>query len=270
MTAHRPAPGLVLEGVEFAYERTPVLENISLSIPAGQFVTLLGSSGCGKSTLLRLIAGLQTPDRGRLLWNGAAITGTSLERGLVFQDYALFPWLSVVDNIAIAVGKAHPKTRKAERREAARHYLRQVGLESAIGKYPFELSGGMRQRGAIARALALESPLLLMDEPFGALDPVNRARLQDLLLELREAAPVRPTIVFVTHDIDEALYLSERCVILGAAPGRVLADLGVSFARHANRRADRQSLYNDAAFQSLRESVAETLAADTLKRLIAA
>jgi NitT/TauT family transport system ATP-binding protein len=255
--------GLVLNGVDFAYADVPILEHISLTIPAGQFVTLLGSSGCGKSTLLRLIAGLQAPGRGRLYWNDAPILGASLERGIVFQDYALFPWMSVVDNIAIAIGKARPGTPKVARREAAAEYLRKVGLESAIGKYPFELSGGMRQRGAIARALALGSPLLLLDEPFGALDPVNRARLQDLLLEIWESAAPRKTIVFVTHDIDEALYLSERVIILGATPGRIIADLPVEFPRHRERRA----LFDSDAFHRLRESVAETLAADTLQRL---
>lgn len=258
--------GLILEGVDFAYEDTPILERISLQIPAGQFVTLLGSSGCGKSTLLRLLAGLQAPDRGSLGWNGQPIRGTSLERGIVFQDYALFPWMSVVDNIAVAIGKARPETGKAARREEAAEYLRKVGLESAIGKYPFELSGGMRQRGAIARALALGSPLLLMDEPFGALDPVNRARLQDLLLEIWEAASPRKTIVFVTHDIDEALYLSDRVVILGAAPGRVIADLSVDFPRHRDRR----TLFDGEDFRTQREAIAETLAADTLRQLIAA
>lgn len=258
--------GLQLIGVDFAYDAQPILQGISLDIPAGQFVSLLGASGSGKSTLLRLVAGLQAPSRGHLHWNGRPITGPSLEQGVVFQDYALFPWMSVVDNIAIAIGKARPRASKAERRDEAAEYLKKVGLEAAIGKYPFELSGGMRQRGAIARALALGSPLLLMDEPFGALDPVNRARLQDLVLEIWEAATPRKTIVFVTHDVDEALYLGDRVVILGAAPGRVIADLPVGFARHR----DRQRLFKSEEFHSLREQIAETLAEDTLKQLIAA
>ncbi|GHU14768.1 ABC transporter ATP-binding protein [Betaproteobacteria bacterium] len=255
--------GLVLENLDFSYDSTLILDNISLDIPSGQFVTLLGSSGCGKSTLLRLIAGLQSPTTGQIRWNGNAVKGTSLERGIVFQDYALFPWMSVVDNIAIAINKARPHTSKATRREEAAAALREVGLESAIGKYPLELSGGMRQRAAIARALALGSPLLLMDEPFGALDPVNRARLQDLLLDVWEASAPRKTFVFVTHDIDEALYLSERVVILGSSPGRVIADLTVGFPRHRERK----TLFNSEAFHALRESVAETIAADTLRQL---
>lgn len=262
--------GLHLDGVDFAYDAERILAGIDIEIPVGQFTTLLGASGSGKSTLLRLVAGLQAPQQGRLLWNGKPITGPGLERGVVFQDYALFPWLSVVDNIALAVGKAHPDWSKAQRRDASREHLRQVGLESAIGKYPFELSGGMRQRAAIARALALGSPLLLMDEPFGALDPVNRAKLQDLLLEIWEAGSgsnsPKKTIVFVTHDVDEALYLGDRVVILGSTPGRVIADLPVEFPRHRDRRA----LFDSREFHELRESIAETLAADTLRQLVAA
>ena len=258
---------LRLERVDFSYDdATRVLEGIDLTIPSGQFVTLLGASGSGKSTLLRLIAGLQSAERGRLDWGGNPISGPGLERGVVFQDYSLFPWLSVVDNIAIAVGKAKPQTGKAERRDEAEVFLRKVGLESAIGKYPFELSGGMRQRAAIARALALGSPVLLMDEPFGALDPVNRARLQDLLLEIWESATPKKTIVFVTHDVDEALYLGDRVVILGSSPGRVIADVPVEFSRHRDRR----TLFDSSEFRTLRESIAETLAADTLRQLVAA
>ena len=256
---------LLLDAVRFSYDDSLILSDISLAVPRGQFVSLLGSSGSGKSTLLRLIAGLQAPDRGRLHWDGAPVTGPGLERGVVFQDYALFPWMSVVDNLAIAIGKARPGSSKQQRRDQARESLRRVGLESAIGKYPFELSGGMRQRAAIARALALGSPLLLLDEPFGALDPVNRARLQDLLLEIWEAATPKTTIVFVTHDVDEALYLGDRVVILGSTPGRIIADLPVNFPRHRDRRA----LFGSDAFHALRETIAETLAADTLRQLVA-
>jgi len=262
---HSTSQELRLEGIDFAYDGQQILTGINLNIPTGQFVSLLGASGSGKSTLLRLLAGLQAPQRGRLRWNGEAITGPGLERGVVFQDYALFPWMSVVDNIAIAIGKAHPEIRKTERHAKAVDALRKVGLEAAIGKYPFELSGGMRQRAAIARALALGSPVLLMDEPFGALDPVSRARLQDLLLKIWEEANPKKTIVFVTHDIDEALYLGDRVVILGSMPGRVIADLPIKFPRHRDRR----SLFDSAAFQALRESIAETLAADILRQLVA-
>lgn len=261
---------LRLHDVGFAWGDSPILERISLEIPAGQFVSLLGSSGSGKTTLLRLIAGLQLPQRGAISWNGQRISGPAIERGVVFQDYALFPWLNLTDNVALTVAKAEPLLARAARREKAVHFLHRVGLEAAINKYPFEVSGGMQQRGAIARALALGSPLLLMDEPFGALDPVTRARLQDLLLEIWEGEGrvenERKTIVFVTHDVDEALYLSDRVAILGAAPGRLIADLAVDFPRHRERR----SLLSSTGFHALRERVAEELAADTLRRLVAA
>lgn len=258
--------GLQIDSVSFSYAVDPVLESIHLAIPQGQFVCLVGASGSGKSTLLRLIAGLQPPTTGRLAWNGQAIAGPGLERGIVFQDYSLFPWMSVVDNIEIAIAKAKPEQPRHERREEAHDCLRHVGLESAIGKYPFELSGGMRQRAAIARALALGSPLLLLDEPFGALDPINRARLQDVLLEIWETSVPRKTIVFVTHDVDEALYLGNRLIILGATPGRVIADLQLEFSR----TQDRRDLFESPSFQIKREKVAEILAEDTLRLLLPA
>ena len=261
------AAALSLAGVGFSYEDTaPILEKIDLDVPAGQFVCLLGASGSGKSTLLRLLAGLQFPGQGQLHRDGQPITGPGLDRGVVFQDYALFPWMTVVDNIAIAIGKARPETSKADRRTQAAAYLAKVGLESAVGQYPFELSGGMRQRAAIARALALRSPVLLMDEPFGALDPTNRARLQDLLITAWETETPKKTIVFVTHDIDEALYLGDRVVVLGSTPGRLIADIPVPFPRHRDRR----SLFDSTDFHTLRESIAETLAADTLRQLVSA
>ncbi|WP_242463189.1 ABC transporter ATP-binding protein [Rhodocyclus tenuis] len=266
--------GLLIQGVDFSYESVLnaqpgsqlILQGIDLSVPAEQFVCLLGASGSGKSTLLRLAAGLQTPTRGRLSWRGEEIAAPDLDRGVVFQDYALFPWLSVVDNIEIAIARIKPRVAKAERLAEAREHLCRVGLAAAIGKYPFELSGGMRQRAAIARTLALGSSLLLLDEPFGALDPVNRARLQEVLLDVWQHSTPRKTVVFVTHDIDEALYLGERVVILGAAPGRVIADLSVDFTD----RSDRRALFASDAFHESRQRVAETLAEDTLARLVAA
>ncbi|WP_081484149.1 ABC transporter ATP-binding protein [Beggiatoa alba] len=190
-------------------------------------------------------------------------TQVSLDRGIVFQDYSLFPWMSMVDNIALAIGKAQPQIRKAEQREQAQVFLKQVGLQDAIGKYPFELSGGMRQRGAIARALALGSPILLMDEPFGALDPINRARLQDLLLDVWQSTTPRKTIVFVTHDVDEAIYLADRVAILGSSPGHLIAQKNISFARPRVRN----QLFTTDEFHLLREEISEILSADTIARL---
>ncbi len=257
---------LSLRDVSFSYGGTSILDRITLDIPQGQFVTLLGASGSGKSTLLRLLAGLAEPREGELRWQNQPIKGPGLDRGVVFQDYSLFPWMSLIDNVALAVAKAKPASSRVQRRDEAIDYLRKVGLDAALAKYPFELSGGMQQRAAIARALALGSPLLLMDEPFGALDPVNRARLQDLVLDIWETALPKKTIVFVTHDVDEALYLGDRVVILGASPARVIADLPVGFVR----RRDRQSLYHSADFHALREQIAEALNADTLQLLKAA
>lgn len=254
---------LTLDAVSFAYDGIPILDDIQLTVREGEFLCLLGSSGSGKSTLLRLLAGLESPQRGTIRWWDRPITGPGIDRGVVFQDYSLFPWLSVADNVALAIAKAHPALISARRRALAREYLTRVGLAEAADKYPLELSGGMRQRGAIARALALGSPVLLMDEPFGALDALNRARLQDVLLGVWQSTTPRKTILFVTHDIDEALYLGDRVAVLGAAPGRVIADRAVSF----DRPRDRRRLFASASFHRLREDIAEALSADTLAHL---
>ncbi len=264
--APAPAPGLSVDAVSFGYNGTRILANINLTVREGEFLSLLGPSGSGKTTLLRLLAGLETPNAGRISWKGSEIGGPGIDRGVVFQDYSLFPWMSVVDNIALAIGKAGPGgTRREHRahRALAEEYLRMVGLAEAIGKYPFELSGGMQQRGAIARALALGSPVLLMDEPFGALDPVNRAKLQDLLTEVWESASPRKTIVFVTHDVEEAVCLGDRVAVLGSSPGRVIAELPVPFGRPRSRR----NVFSSSEFNLLRERIAEQYRADVIDRL---
>ncbi len=257
------AATLTLDAVAFAYNGVPILDDLHLTVGEGEFLCLLGPSGSGKSTLLRLLAGLESPQRGAIHWFGQPIAGPGIDRGIVFQDYSLFPWFSVADNIALAIAKAHPALTKTRRRELAREYLAQVGLEDAADKYPLELSGGMRQRGAIARALALGSPMLLMDEPFGALDTLNRARLQDLLLTVWQSTTPRKTILFVTHDIDEALYLGDRVAVLGTAPAQVIADYPVPF----DRPRDRRPLFTSAPFHQVREVIANTLSADTLAHL---
>lgn len=251
------------EGLSFAYGAASILRGIDLLVAEGEFVALLGPSGSGKSTLLRLLAGLESPSRGRIAAAGLPITGPGIDRAVVFQHYALFPWMTVADNVAEAVAKAHPGLSRAERRARATAALARVGLGEVGGRHPFELSGGMQQRAAIARALALESPFLLMDEPFGALDPINRARLQDLLIEAWQGAAPRRTVVFVTHDVDEALLLADRVVVMGANPGRVIAEHAVPFARPRQRAR----LFADPAFHSLRETIAEALDADTLAHL---
>jgi len=255
--------GLKVESLRFAYNGTPVLVDINLTVVEGGFVCLLGPSGCGKTTLLRLLAGLETHSSGNLSWKGNPITGPSLERGVVFQDYSLFPWMSLAHNITLALAKSHPEKNKKWRLSLAEEYLAMVGLADAAKKHPFELSGGMQQRVAIARALALGSPVLLMDEPFGALDPVNRARLQDLVLDVWSNAIPRKTVVFVTHDVEESLYLADRVVMLGSSPGRIIQELRVPFGRPRARRA----LTGSQEFQSLRERIAEHFRLDTLQRI---
>jgi NitT/TauT family transport system ATP-binding protein len=239
------------------------LREIELQIAAGEFVCLLGPSGSGKTTLLRLLAGLETPTTGRLHWQGSPIVGPGIERGVVFQDYSLYPWLNLADNIGLALEKASPQMPRKGRRELAAAYLQMVGLTGTAKKYPFELSGGMQQRAAIARVLALGSPVLLLDEPFGALDPVNRLRLQDLLLEIWRAEQPRKTLVFVTHDVEEALFLGDRVVVLGSTPGRVIADLEVSFDRPRQRR----QVFADGRYQKLRQQIDELYRSDIQRRL---
>ncbi|MBQ2732340.1 MAG: ABC transporter ATP-binding protein, partial [Opitutales bacterium] len=176
----------------------------------------------------------------------------SLQRSFVFQNYSLFPWFSLRENIALAIKKAHPELSGAERRSLAETYLEQVGLADAAKKYPFELSGGMQQRGAIARALAIGAPVLLMDEPFGALDPVNRSRLQDLLLSVwRNASADAKTVIFVTHDVDEAILLSVRIVMLGSSPAGIIDEICVDIPRPRSRL----SVENTEVFSRLRERI---------------
>jgi NitT/TauT family transport system ATP-binding protein len=196
---------------------TSALVDINLQIKEGEFVCLLGPSGCGKSTLLKIIAGLIPATSGRISINGKPVSGPGPERAVVFQDYALFPWMTVRDNVEF--GLEARRLPLAERREVSKRLLKVVGLSDFAERFPHQLSGGMKQRVSIARALAVDPSLLLMDEPFGALDAQTRQLLQDELLRIwRE---YRKTVVFVTHSIEEAIYLSDRIVVMTARPGRV-------------------------------------------------
>jgi ABC-type nitrate/sulfonate/bicarbonate transport system ATPase subunit len=194
-----------------------VLDNVSLSIAENEFVSLIGRSGCGKTTLLNIIAGLESATGGAVSIAGRPVTGPGQGQGVVFQQHALFPWLTARDNVAFGFRKAG--LGKADRREQAMDLLKLVGLEHAAARYPREMSGGMQQRVSIARALALDPQILLMDEPFGALDELTRIELQQELLRIWEAR--RKTVVFVTHSISEALTLSDRIVLLAPNPGRI-------------------------------------------------
>ncbi|MBQ0139882.1 MAG: ABC transporter ATP-binding protein [Kurthia sp.] len=193
------------------------VSDVNLSVNEGEFVTIVGPSGCGKSTLLDMVGGLTTPTRGRILINGQEITGPGLDRAIVFQQYALYPWRSALQNVAFGLeAKGVPKK---ERLEQAKYYMNLVGLEKFQDHYPHELSGGMKQRVAIARSLAYDPEVLLMDEPFAALDAQTRENLQEELLRIWEKT--KKTIIFITHGIDEAVYLGQRIVVLTPNPGKV-------------------------------------------------
>ncbi|MEH2470638.1 NitT/TauT family transport system ATP-binding protein [Nitrobacteraceae bacterium AZCC 2161] len=205
----------------------PALVDINLEIQEGEFICLLGPSGCGKSTLLKIIAGLIPSSAGKITINGKPIDGPGPERAVVFQDYALFPWMSVRDNIEF--GLEARKLAPPARKEISDKLLSVVGLTDFANRYPHHLSGGMKQRVSIARALAVNPSLLLMDEPFGALDAQTRQTLQDELLRIwRE---YRKTVIFVTHSIEEAIYLSDRIVVMTARPGRIKEVITVNEAR---------------------------------------
>lgn len=226
--------------------RTHALDNVSLSIDAGELVSLIGPSGCGKSTLLRLIAGLDAPDCGELWVGTESITAPSAERGLVFQDPNLFPWLTVRHNIEsglVARGVLHQKRHEVD------EFMRLVGLETFAKAYPHHLSGGMAQRVALARALINHPKVLLLDEPLGALDAFTRMKMQDEVLRLWEARGT--TMLLVTHDIDEAIYMSDRIVIMTPRPGRIERTIEIDLDRPRQR--------NSPKFLHLRSDILEQL-----------
>ena len=230
-------PKLSFEHVSKAYPsrrreaRRLAVEDVTLNIEEGHFVCLLGPSGCGKSTLLNMAAGFILPTSGRILVDAKEIAGPGIDRGVVFQEYALFPWYTALQNVELGPrAKGMPA---AARRALAERYLAMVGLTDHIHKYPRELSGGMKQRAAIARTLANEPRIMLMDEPFGALDAQTREGLQDQLLDIWSAT--RTTIVFVTHSINEAVLLSDEVAILAAHPGRLIHMVRNSLPRPRSR-----------------------------------
>ena len=221
-----------INNVSFSYASNPddlILHNIDLTINSGDFVCILGQSGCGKSTLLRLLAGLEMPTEGAVYMDGQLVTGADLNRGMVFQDYGLFPWKTAGENIMLALRQKFPHYSKTKRKEITIKSLQEVGLEPELfHKLPKELSGGMKQRCAIARAFSTDPLVLLMDEPFGALDAVTKARLQNLVLELWAKEEKKKTVVFVTHDVDEALLLANRIFVLGQKPSQVIFECSIT------------------------------------------
>jgi len=211
--------------------RLTAIQDLSLTVRDKEFLCIVGPSGCGKTTLLRIIAGLDRATSGEVLLDGKRILGTHPDIGMVFQEYSLFPWRTILDNVTF--GLEMRKMDADGRREIGLEYLRLVGLEEFAGSYPFELSGGMRQRVAIARALATEPEVLLMDEPFGALDAQTRNRMQEELLAIWEEE--KKTIIFVTHSVDEAVYLGDRIVVMTARPGRIRECVDVPLPRPRER-----------------------------------
>jgi ABC-type nitrate/sulfonate/bicarbonate transport system ATPase subunit len=223
---------LVIDRVTVRFETrragiVTALENISLAIAERELSVIVGPSGCGKSTLLRLVAGLNRQTGGEVRLDGRPIRGPSRDRGMVFQSYTLFPWLTVQKNVEF--GPAIAGMPAAERATVARRYIEQVGLTGFEDAYPKQLSGGMMQRAALARALANDPEILLMDEPFGALDSQTRSLMQELLLQIWEQS--HKTVLFITHDIDEALFLGDRVYVMSARPGRIKQEIPVPIAR---------------------------------------
>ncbi|HYZ33000.1 MAG TPA: ABC transporter ATP-binding protein [Crenalkalicoccus sp.] len=245
-------PILNIQGVAkrfaFGAETITALTDATLRIGKGEFVCLIGPSGCGKSTLLRLVAGFETASEGRLLMWDKPIAGPGPDRGMVFQDYGLFPWLTVRQNIGFGpAARGRPKAEVAATRD---RFVQMVGLSRFADAYPHQLSGGMKQRVAIARVLANDAEVVLMDEPFGALDAMTRERLQEELLEIW--ARTRLTVIFVTHAIEEAILLADRVVVMSAGPGRILAEEPIPLPRPRDP--------TEPAFNALRRRLSGLLA----------
>jgi len=235
--------------------RFHALQDVSLDVQRGEFITLIGHSGCGKSTLLNLIAGLLTPTSGALICDGREIAAPGPERAVVFQNHSLLPWLSCLDNVLLAVESVFGgKESAAQLRVRARAALELVGMSHALHKRPHEISGGMKQRVGIARALAMEPKVLLMDEPFGALDALTRAKLQDELLKI--VARTQSTVVMVTHDVDEAVLLSDRIVMMTNGPA---ATIGEILSVDIPRPRLRVELAEDARYVAARKEVIDFL-----------
>jgi ABC-type nitrate/sulfonate/bicarbonate transport system ATPase subunit len=233
------------------------LDDVSLTVQDREIVTLVGASGCGKSTLLNLIAGFEMPTAGQVLVDGHPVEGPGPDRGVVFQQAALFPWLSVKDNIAFGLS-LRANQGKADPQQVVERMLRKTGLSAFCDHHPAELSGGMRQRAALASVLAINPSTLLMDEPFGALDSLTRTIMQDFLLEIWEEQ--RKTVVLVTHDIDEAIYLADRAVVMTAHPGRIREVIEVDLPRP--RRYDMRS---EPTYIALRDHVTQIVRTEAIR-----
>lgn len=230
------------------------LKNVDLQINKGEFVSLIGHSGCGKSTVLNLVAGLHMPTDGGVIVDGREVAGPGPDRAVVFQNHSLLPWLTVYQNVELAVKQIAGKRGKAWIQEQVNHYLELIQMQHAAHKKPDEISGGMKQRVGIARALALQPKVLLMDEPFGALDALTRAHLQDALMKIQ--AELNNTVIMITHDVDEAVLLSNKIVMMTNGPA---ATIGEVLEVNLPRPRERVALADDAQYQKCRQAVLKFL-----------
>ncbi|MEH6949524.1 ABC transporter ATP-binding protein [Bacillus sp. JJ634] len=234
------------------------VDTINLKIMRNEFITILGPSGCGKSTLLRMIGGLEEQTEGTIYWQGGEIIGPSANRGMVFQAYSLFPWLNIEENIQYGL-KIKGMDSK-ERKEITNRYIELVGLQGFEHHYPKQLSGGMQQRVAIARALANDPEILLLDEPFGALDNQTRLIMQELLLEIWEKT--HKTILFITHDVEEAIFLGSRVITMTSRPGKIKADIPINLAHPRSYK-----IKTEKEFLVLKEQLTELIRGESLKAM---
>ena len=231
------------------------LQPTDLTVSPNDFATILGPSGCGKSTLLRMVAGLDRPTTGKIELDGRQVTGPGADRGMVFQSYTLFPWLTIRQNIGF--GLREKGMEEARQKEIVEHYIGAVGLRGFENHWPKQLSGGMQQRTAIARALANDPAVLLLDEPFGALDNQTRALMQELLLGIWERE--KKTVLFVTHDIEEAIFIASRCLVMSARPGRIKADLAIDLPHPRH-----YTLKTSPEFSALKARLTEEIRAEAV------
>lgn len=248
---------LLIQNVSKSYGGREVLRDINLTVEEGDFVSIIGFSGTGKTTLISLLAGLIPATSGMVMMNGQGITGPDPERGIVFQNYSLLPWLTVAENIRLAVDAIHPDWSAAQSSEHVAKYIGMVKLTPAAGKYPSELSGGMRQRVSVARALAMQPKVLLLDEPLSALDALTRAQLQDEISDIW--LQQRTTVIWITNDPDEALLLADRVIPLIPGQGGQGATLSPAIAIPLPRPRDRRNINKNTAFQTLRRELISVL-----------
>ena len=249
-----PSEFLQVENLGKAYGAEPVFEGVNFSLSEGEFVCIIGHSGCGKTTILNALAGLETASTGHVFMDGREVVAPGLDRGVVFQGHALMPWLSVRDNIAFAVRSKWPQWPRAQVASHVEKYVQLVGLGAALDKKPSQLSGGMKQRVGIARAFAIEPRMLLLDEPFGALDALTRGTIQDELLRI--CAQTRQTVFMITHDVDEAILLADRILLMSNGPCARVAEI---VRNTMPRERQRSTLHHDPQYYRLRNHLVDFL-----------